>query len=248
MAHRPTPPGSDAAMPRLENIAENVYTHLKAAILSLQLLPGEHVSENALAKQLQVSRTPVRQALYRLQAEGYIQVLFRSGWQVSPFDIAAFEELFDVVRVLEEAAVVRLCDGEQRDSFQQLLYGWLLPPAQRLTDGQQLVRLDEQFHNQLVKAAGNREMATLHQQLAERLHIVRQLDGFDGPRIGCLYEEHGALLRAILKRRTAEAIRLLNIHLSAGKAQVRKITLHRLQTAREQLKSRVSRPGSGPQR
>ncbi len=74
-------------------LADKVYQTVKQALFDFQWLPGERFSENELAQQLQVSRTPVRQALFQLEREGYVEVLFRSGWQVKAFDFNYFEEL-----------------------------------------------------------------------------------------------------------------------------------------------------------
>jgi len=74
-------------------------------------VPGDRFTENELSERLGVSRTPVRQALFRLQQEGYVEVLFRSGWRVLPFDFEQFEQLYDLRMVLETTAAQRLCSG-----------------------------------------------------------------------------------------------------------------------------------------
>ena len=86
---------------RPENLAERIYGQLKDDIFEFRLLPGDRFSEGEVAERMAASRTPVRQALYRLEREGYLEVYFRSGWQVKPFDFAHFEELYDVRIVLE---------------------------------------------------------------------------------------------------------------------------------------------------
>lgn len=220
--------------PRPLNRADRVYAELKEQIFNFSLLPGDRFSENEVAERMDVSRTPVRDALYRLQQEGYVEVYFRSGWQVRPFDFAYFEDLYDLRIVLEEAAVRRLCDGPlQGPELDQLKQTWLVAEAERLADGQLVSRLDEQFHCLLVAAAGNREMAAVHQSVSERIRIIRRLDFTQGPRIAATYSEHGAILGAVLKRRSEEAQRLLKSHIEASKAEVRKITLHMLHAARE---------------
>jgi hypothetical protein len=72
-------------------------------------VPGDRFTENEISERLGVSRTPVRQALFRLQQEGFVEVLFRSGWRVLPFDFDQFEQLYDLRMVLETTAVQRLC-------------------------------------------------------------------------------------------------------------------------------------------
>ena len=95
-----------------ENLAERIYRQLKQDIFDFRLLPADRFSENEIAERMGASRTPVREALFRLEREGYVEVLARSGWQVKPFDFKYFEELYDVRTVLECAAVRRLCEQE----------------------------------------------------------------------------------------------------------------------------------------
>ena len=221
---------------RPENLAERIYLQLKDDIFEFRLLPGDRFSEGEIAERMAASRTPVRQALYRLEREGYLEVYFRSGWQVKPFDFAHFEELYEVRIVLELEAVKRLCErpnGELPDALEQLRCTWMVQPEQRLQDGREVSRLDERFHCQLVEAAGNREMARLHAEVSEKIRIIRRLDFTQGPRVELTYEEHARILGAILSRRCEEAQLLLKTHREVSKAEVRKITLHMLHSARQ---------------
>jgi len=94
---------------RPEGLAERIYLQLKDDIFNFRLLPGDRFSENDVADRMETSRTPVRQALFWLEREGYVEVFFRSGWQVRPFDFDYFEQLYDLRIVLELEAVKRLC-------------------------------------------------------------------------------------------------------------------------------------------
>lgn len=221
---------------RPENLAERIYLQLKDDIFEFRLLPGDRFSEGEIAERMAASRTPVRQALYRLEREGYLEVYFRSGWQVKPFDFAHFEELYEVRIVLELEAVKRLCERpneELPDALEQLRRTWMVQPEQRLQDGREVSRLDERFHCQLVEAAGNREMARLHAEVSEKIRIIRRLDFTQKPRVELTYEEHARILGAILSRRCEEAQLLLKTHIEVSKAEVRKITLHMLHSARQ---------------
>ena len=221
---------------RPENLAERIYGQLKDDIFEFRLLPGDRFSEGEIAERVAASRTPVRQALYRLEREGYLEVYFRSGWQVKPFDFAHFEELYDVRIVLELAAVKRLCDreaGETPAPLDELKRIWMVAPEQRLEDGREVSRLDERFHCQLVEATGNREMARLHGEVSEKIRIIRRLDFTQTPRVEATYDEHARILGAILSRRCEEAQLLLKTHIEVSKAEVRKITLHMLHSARQ---------------
>ncbi|MDP3172461.1 MAG: GntR family transcriptional regulator, partial [Polaromonas sp.] len=81
--------------------ADEVYEELKRNVSEFKLVPGDRFTETEISERLGVSRTPVRQALFRLQQEGFVEVLFRSGWRVLPFDFNQFEELYDLRMVLE---------------------------------------------------------------------------------------------------------------------------------------------------
>ncbi|CAI0716537.1 Uncharacterized HTH-type transcriptional regulator ydfH [Serratia entomophila] len=223
---------------RPEGLAERIYLQLKDDIFDFQLLPGDRFSENEIAMRMQVSRTPVRQALFRLEREGYVEVYFRSGWQVRPFDFAYFEELYDLRIVLEREAVGRLCARtETPPALTALGKFWTDDP--RLEDGKAVSVHDERFHMALVAAAGNGEMARIHRDLTEKIRIIRRLDFTQGARVDATYNEHAAILRAILQRQTAEAQTLLTQHIAVSKAEVRKITLHMLHQARSRQSDRA---------
>jgi len=231
---------------RPDNMAERIYQQLKDDIFEFRLLPGDRFSESEVAERVQASRTPVRQALYRLEREGYLQVYFRSGWQVKAFDFQYFEELYDVRIVLECAAVARLglMDVDAHPVIDELKGTWLVTEADRLQDGVRVSALDERFHCALVEAAGNREMARMHFEITEKIRIIRRLDFTQAPRIDATYAEHGLILNAILQRRTEEAQHLLKSHIDISKQEVRKITLHRLHTARHRNETPASEHGS----
>lgn len=220
------------------SLADVVYTQVKQDLYAFRLLPGDHFTEAELVGRLGVSRTPVRQALYRLEREGFVLVHLRSGWQVRPFDFERFENLYDVRIVLEQASVERLCTHagpEPLPELEALKAIWLIPPAERLRDCTTVASLDEGFHNALVTAAGNPEMLAIHQDVTDKIRIIRQLDFTKDFRIDATYQEHAAILRAIFARRTEECKRMLKSHIEMSKAEVRKITLHRLHTARDRF-------------
>lgn len=214
------------------NLAAQVHERIKAEIFEFRLLPGERFTEGEIAARMNVSRTPVREALYRLQRDGYLDVLFRAGWQVRPLDFAQLDELYDVRIVLELAAVRRLCEMPEPPALEELKRIWLVPAAEREADGLVVARRDEEFHHRLVAATGNREMARLHLEVTEKIRIVRRLDFTQKPRIEATYIEHGRILRAVLQRKLDQAQLLLRSHIEASKAEVRKITLHMLYEAR----------------
>jgi DNA-binding GntR family transcriptional regulator len=226
---------SESSAARAPSRADEVYRQVKRDISQFKLIPGDRFTENELCERLSVSRTPVRQALIRLQQEGLVEVLFRSGWRVLPFDFDQFEQLYDLRMILETTAVQRLCahgDEVPSKDLHALAAIWLVPAGQRSSEGAQVAKWDEQFHSNLVAACGNAEMSRVHSEVTERIRIIRQLDFTQSLRIDATYEEHGKILKAIRAKRSDLAVMLLKAHIQTSQAEVRKITLHQVFMAR----------------
>ena len=222
--------------PAFKSRADEVYAQLKRDVAEFHLVPGDRFTENEISERLGVSRTPVRQALFRLQQEGHVEVLFRSGWRVLPFDFEQFEQLYDLRMVLETTAALRLCaDAERVDGalLEEMVAIWLVPSAGRSADMAQVSTWDEEFHCSLVAAAGNAEMARVHRDVTDRIRIIRRLDFTKQARIDATYEEHGKILKAIQRKRGDQASMLLRAHIATSQAEVRKITLHQVHLARQ---------------
>jgi DNA-binding GntR family transcriptional regulator len=230
----PAGPYGRSRTPRFSR-ADEVYEQLKRDVAEFKLVPGDRFTETEVGERLGVSRTPVRQALFRLQQEGFVEVLFRSGWRVLPFDFKQFEELYDLRMVLETTAAHRLCeDGLKANQamLDELVAIWLVDPAQRSSDMAQVAGWDEAFHCALVAAAGNAEMARVHRDVTERIRVIRRLDFTQQPRITATYEEHAKILKAIQHKRGDQAAMLLRAHIETSQLEVRKITLHQVHQAR----------------
>jgi DNA-binding GntR family transcriptional regulator len=215
------------------NLADQVYLTLKAELHDFRWVPGDRFSETEIGQRLGVSRTPVREALLRLRSEGLLGVEAKSGWYVQPIDFARLDQLYDLRIVLELASVDRLvARREDPPSLDALKAAWLVPAAERLTEARTVGALDEAFHATLVSAAGNAEIARVHQDVTERIRVVRRLDFTRTDRIEATYTEHAKLLRAVIQRKSDQARLLLKSHIEQSKLEVRKITLHTLHEAR----------------
>jgi DNA-binding GntR family transcriptional regulator len=222
-----------------ERLADAVYERVKADIFEFRLLPGARFSENELAARARVSRTPVREALLRLAREGFLEVHAKSGWSVRALDFERFAHLYDVRVILELAAVRKLSSGDFGEALVSLKKIWLVPARQRLADWRAVAQHDEDFHATLLAAAGNPELARMHAEVTERIRIVRRLDFTQAERVAYTYEEHGAILKAILARKPQQATLLLQAHIEQSKLEVRKLSIHRLHAAHEDARRRA---------
>lgn len=213
-------------------LADKVYEAVKAMVFNFELLPGTRFSEADLTQRLNVSRTPLRQALQKLESQGFLQVLPKMGWFVAPIDFDVMDELYDLRILMECHAVQLLCDMTIRPQLTALTEVWLVPARQRLFDGAVVGNLDEAFHTTLVAATNNREMLKVHQDITQRIRLIRRLDFTVADRVNATYDEHAMILKSILKNRVQDAQRLVRAHIERSKIEVRKITLEALHEAK----------------
>ena len=215
------------------SLADQAYNEIKKRIFDFELMPGDRLSESELAQQIDVSRTPLRQALQRLQHEGFVEAIPKVGWLIPPLDFEKFDELYDFRVLIEAHAVRALCaSDEDRSRLQKLSRIWHVPVKERLQDPDRVGMLDEAFHSQIVECTGNRELLRTYREITERMRIIRRLDFYNADRVTATYEEHATILSAIQKRRADEAQRLLRAHIEQSRLEVRKITLGMLYQAR----------------
>lgn len=226
---------SGGRLSRPHNLADSIYERLKAALFEFRMLPGDRFTEAEIAERVGTSRTPVRQALYRLQREGFLDVRFRNGWEVRPLDFEQLDALYELRILLEQASIKRLKNLDQeelRSALKPLEDRWLVHARKRSSDAGDVASWDENFHTSLVAAAGNSEFARVHREVTDKIRIIRRLDFTELLRIKATYDEHSAILLALGQRDFNKGASLLSAHIETSRIEVRKITLHRLEGVR----------------
>ncbi len=226
--------------PRLrpQNLADSVYEQLKSELFEFRLLPGDRFTEGEVAERTGASRTPVRQALYRLQREGFLDVNFRNGWEVRPLDFAQLDAMYELRILLEQASVRRMKELDSTELNEVLMpieARWRVRPADRSNEAAEFAKWDEEFHCSLVAASKNSEFARVHLEVTEKIRFVRRLSFTEHARITATYKEHSAILETLRHREFEAAADQLAIHIEVSRAQNRKITLLKLQDARKSL-------------
>lgn len=226
--------------PDKTSLAQAVHARIKDEIFEFRMAPGQRYAEQELADRFGVSRTPLRFALHALAHEGYLRrVAGHAGWQVPPFDLAYYEDLYDFRTQIELIAVRRLCAMDPAPDLRELCAFWRAPRRARVADGAIVGQEDERLHSTLVALAGNQEMLRVHRDLTERIRIIRRLDFIEPARISAAYDEHAKILGALLARRTGDAEMMIRAHIEASRAEIRHITLHRLSMAAQRGPARA---------
>lgn len=165
------PPAMPASSRRKEvfSLTDRAYRQLRREILSCRLEPGSEVSEADLADRLSMSKTPVRDALGRLRAEGFVRAFPRRGYLIVPLTISDMNELFDLRAIVEagaaELAIERITAAEL-DELARLADASYDETVNASLD--RFVAANRDFHVAIAKASGNgRLMAAVGRQLDE---------------------------------------------------------------------------------
>lgn len=205
------------------NMSRRVYSSLRERIVGNEFLPGQPISENEIAAQYGVSRTPVREALRRLEQDRLVtRGRLGRGYLVRLFDLDEMDEIYDVRISLEELAlrtVSTRLTPETVDGLREALDSFSEP----LTPGEAL-DADERFHLSLVSASGNRTLQEFLEKVNHRIHIIRGIDFWDSDRRKTSKAEHDAILAALLGGDVEEASRLLEHHILESKATCERLT------------------------
>ena len=191
-----------------------VYETLRASIVSLQRTPGQRLSEAELARDLGVSRTPVREAIIQLRADGLVEVTPQLGSFVSKISLKNVREAQFAREALECAAVrmaAELIDAAGTERLRQNLA--LQRAAQTSADLEQFYRLDEAFHRELVTASGYSGISELLDRSRAHLNRVRRLSLPVPDVVEELIDQHSAIVEAVENNDADQAEAALRHHL-----------------------------------
>lgn len=195
-------------------LTERVYQALKAAIFSLDFLPGAPLIERDLAVRFGVSKSPVREALHRLVGEGLVTQTPYRGMTVRKIGADEADELYALHEVLEEMAVAlatpRLTESDLRQA-REILVSSLEPVEQG--EEKQLARLNRDFHSFFVDRSGNRPLRETLINLHGRVRIINAIGWRRHPAFRVEYDQHWAVLEAAATGDAATASRLMREHI-----------------------------------
>jgi DNA-binding GntR family transcriptional regulator len=193
--------------------AEEVHRELRAALLAGAFPYGQRLVEEQLAERFATSRTPVREALRRLEGDGHVVRDRSGGVRPNAPRVSAMRELYAVRIVLEDLAV-RTADPERLDGLHE---EWLELRDEH-DDGPDFVHADEAFHETLAAANGAAERYL--RDINERIRVIRIHDFTTPDRIDATIDEHLEILEAIRAGRTDAGAALMRVHIERSAAVV----------------------------
>jgi len=210
MERRLLPIKLDSYKPLREVISET----LREAIVSGTLKPGERLMEIQLAEELGVSRTPVREAIRKLELEGFVVMIPRRGTYVADLSIKDVNEVFEIrtaLDILAAGLAVERITEEELEQLERVLVE--IGEYIEQNDIEKIVAADSRYHDILYRASRNDRLVGIINNLREQFTRFRSISMAYPGRIKNTVEEHRQLVEAIAQRDIALAQRLAREHM-----------------------------------
>ncbi len=213
------------SLQRSQPLKDQAYQTLRKMILSGELIPGQRLVEAQLAKSLQVSRTPIREALGQLQRESLVILDTKQGLQVATFSDEDAVQLYECRLALEQVSVVAACHNATAAQLRRLQR--LVQQSEKLARNKpspllnfQLLDLDYQFHRLIAEMSGNLWLQAMLDQLFDKMMLLRIQTIQQNQQVLDIGAEHLRIYEAIAQRNIEAATTSLVEHLKSAQARV----------------------------
>lgn len=210
------PLDNDRGTPRIRraSLHQELVPRLRDMIFAGELAPGERVPERVLCERFAISRTPLREALMILAAEGLIDLSPHRGATISKLSAESLDQLFPVMEALEALAGELACQHLTDDDLDEIrsLHEKMVEHFQR-GERPEYFQLNQRIHHKIVEAARNPVLMDIYTGLSGRIRRARYLANMDGERWQQAIAEHEEILATLASRDGKRLSRLLSEHL-----------------------------------
>ncbi len=204
-------------------LADDVHEHLRGWIIDAVREPGIRLNVEAVARSLEVSPTPVREALVRLEAEGFVTKEPLRGWSITPpLDAKSLDDLYELRLLLEPwaagQAARRVAAGDRDRLVAELATCPTAPPEGGFADYRAIVDHDTRFHDLLLEIAGNEEVRQAFARTNCHLHVFRLTYG---SKMGAqALDEHRRIVDAVVAGDATAAAEAMRHHLQRARVRI----------------------------
>lgn len=217
--------------------AQEIYESLRSMIVHFDLAPGSRVTETQLADHFQVSRTPIRAALQRLENEDLLTIKAKQGCFIRNIDMLRISHYYDVRVSLENLVLSEICNLKDQTELRNLAELW---HPEQLHFGievtNELKSAEEKFHLQLAHISRNSVLANYIADISDHIRVVRRLGWPNKKSVTDTYEEHYRICELLLNQDLASAQAEMTNHIRKSQDQANRITLHQIYSNRTALK------------
>lgn len=217
-----------------------VFNTLRKAILTGELKPGERLMEIHLADRLGVSRTPIREAIRKLELEGLVIMIPRRGAEVAQITEKSLKDVLEVRRALDVLCVELACDRISDEGIEKLKLACdEFESAAATKDATTIAAADVAFHDIIIEATGNQRLIQLINNLSEQMYRYRFEYIKDESRHDNLVSEHRMIYESIIYRDKISAADAAKFHIdNQEKSIIRQIRLEQESTGKKLRKEK----------
>jgi len=210
---------------RDESSVNRLYLELRDRAMRYDLRPGERINEQELGRELGVSRPPLREALNRLESEGFLQFVMNKGFFRKPISVDEVFDLYQVRVALERRAVFLAVDRATDEEIAAVGQYWAEIMSQaKMMNVEEMLRADEEFHSRLVALSHNRELSAFLEQVVRRIHIARHIDVQQSDWNERAFNSHARIVELIACRDKEAALIQLTEHIDMSLKRALDIT------------------------
>lgn len=207
-------PNFNVTMNEYLPLRDVVFNTLRQAILRGELKPGERLMEIQLANKLGVSRTPIREAIRKLELEGLVLMIPRKGAEVADITEKSLKDVLEVRRALEELSVKLTCDRITKEEIKELEQAAEnFRKTMKSKDITEIAEADVRFHDVIYTATKNQKLIQLLNNLHEQMYRYRIEYLKDEEVYPKLLKEHKEIIERINRGEKEEAARIVCEHI-----------------------------------
>lgn len=215
----------DAFLP----LRDVVFNTLRQAILTGELKPGERLMEIHLANRLGVSRTPIREAIRKLELEGLVTMIPRRGAEVAQITEKSMSDVLEVRRAMDALCAELACERITEEELARLKDACTnFEKVTKTKDVKEIAKADVQLHDIILQATGNARLVQLVNNLSEQMYRYRFEYIKDFSQHERIVEEHRIIYESLVSRDKSKASEAAKVHIdNQKKAIIRQIRLDR---------------------
>ncbi len=198
-----------------ESLKEKAYSIIKNKIINCEYTPGVFLNEADLMKEINASRTPIREALNKLEQENLVKIISKRGVLVSEVSMNEINDIYQI-RELLEPYIIRIW-GNRLDKNTLEKYKEKILQLSTSISEQEVYRVDDELHRFILSACENKYFTQLISITYDRNHRIRIISGKISTRLQVTYQEHANILDLLIKGNYEGAAEAMMIHLENAK-------------------------------
>ena len=199
------------------SLKQQAYNAIRAKILKCEYAPNTFLNEDLLCREFNVSRTPIRDALSRLEQENLVKIISKKGIMVAPLTINEINTIYET-RLLLEPYILNTYGSRITESIMQKMQGNYKKAEKKLDHIQELYTLDDEYHRMIVELCENKYLIQCYSNIYAQNLRLRIISGNDNKdRLSATCQEHKMITDAILNKDYEQSANAMRAHLLASK-------------------------------